>query len=114
MHLAKSEKNPSTTPGVRLATADNASSVILLADSENLSVDGKSYVPKVGQDSGSTIITGSTRLTSLATRHNLHMNILFIDGHVSPRRRIVDNDKTSHPENIRWLPSGTLTGTRNP
>lgn len=109
--LAKRETNPTAYPGIRLATAANASSVLLLVDSQNLGTStGISYVPKVGQDSGSTIITGSTRASSLAPRHNQHMNILFIDGHVSPRRRL----SNGFPEDIRWLPTGTLTGFQNP
>lgn len=110
-NLGKSE----TTPGVKLAGSPNQSSVVLLADLElTSSTPTQSFVPKMGQGKNNTIVfhAVSSYYPFLSYRHNGKINILFLDGSVAPRLRLVENDKTSPPENVRWAPDGALTGLR--
>jgi len=104
-----------TSPGFRTTGGADLSSVMLLADLQlESSTPGKSYVPQTGQGQNNTIIFRpvSSYFKFLADRHKGRMNILFLDGHVDSRMRINENDPSSPPENVRWIPGGDLTGLR--
>jgi prepilin-type processing-associated H-X9-DG protein/prepilin-type N-terminal cleavage/methylation domain-containing protein len=104
-----------TSPGVRATGGADLSSVMLLADLQlATSPPGKSYVPQTGQGQNNTIVFRpvSSYFKFLSDRHNQKMNILFLDGHVAARMRINENDTSSPPEDVRWIPGGPLTGSR--
>lgn len=104
-----------TSPGVRATGGTDLSSVMLLADLQlATSPPGKSYVPQTGQGQNNTIVFRpvSSYFKFLSDRHNQRMNILFLDGHVASRMRINENDPSSPPEDVRWIPGGPLTGHR--
>ncbi len=108
VNLGKSE----TSPGVRLAGSANLSTVVVLADLQlSSSTPEHSYVPQTGQGRNNTIVFRGNN-AFLSFRHNERINILFLDGSVSPRRRVVEGLSTSPPENVRWTPEGDLTETR--
>lgn len=111
VNVGKSE----TALGLNAGRAFNYSTVMLLADVELASsTNSKSYVPKMGQGRNNTIVfrPGESYYKFLAFRHRKAINILFLDGHVAPHLRLVDDKKSSPPENVRWTPDGPLTGSR--
>ncbi len=108
VQLGKSE----TATGVRLPGVANPSTLFVLGDLQLASSTGEySYVPQTGQGRNNTIIFRGNHAL-LAFRHSGRMNVLFLDGSVAPRRRLVDGVATSPPEEVRWTPEGALTGLR--
>ncbi|HRJ74305.1 MAG TPA: prepilin-type N-terminal cleavage/methylation domain-containing protein [Terrimicrobiaceae bacterium] len=110
VNIGRSESGP----GIRSGNAANPSTVMLLADLQlGSSTPLHSYVPQTGQGRNNTIVfrPSTAYYKFLADRHRGRMNMLFLDGHVDSRKRLVENELTSPPEDVRWTPDGALTGT---